>query len=169
MKKIAYFLLLISYCLFFIPSVNAAYVLPYPSYMPGNKMYRISRVVDQLKKYWYFGNIAQIKYHLELSDKYLVEAKTLLEYKQYLLGVDALKRSDVEFQQLPDFVAKAEKENKNMKNFISLIIEAATMHISVLSTLESTVPMQFIWTPEKEKPTELNLKYIVHSSIEIRK
>lgn len=147
----------------------AAYVLPYPSFMPGNKLYQISRVVDQLKKYWYFGNIAQIKYHLGLADKYLVEAKTLLEYKQYLLGVDALKRSDVEFQQLSVFVAKAEKEQKDIKNFKTLIIEAATMHTSVLSTLESTLPAQFTWIPEKEKPTELNLKSIVLSSIEIRK
>lgn len=168
MKKIACFLLLISYCLFFIPSVNAEYVLPYPSFMPGNKMYRISRFVDQVKKYWYFGSIAQTKYHLGLAGKYLVEAKTLFEYKQYLLGVDALKRSDVEFQQLPDFIAKAEKEQKNMKNFISLIIEGATIHKSVLSALESIVPVDFIWTPEKEKPTELNLKSILQVSEEIR-
>lgn len=168
LKIIASFILFVT--LLITPRLAiAAYVLPYPSIMPGNKLYQVSRVVDQLKKYWYFGNIAQIKYHLGLADKYLVEAKTLLEYKQYLLGVDALKRSDVEFQQLPVFVAKAEKEQKDIKNFKTLIIEAATMHRSVLSTLESTLPAQFTWIPEKEKPTELNLKSIVHSSIEIRK
>lgn len=168
MKKIVVYLLLATSYLLLATSAQADYVLPYPSFMPGNKIYRISRVVDQLKKYWYFGSIAQTKYHLGLADKYLVEAKTLLEYKQYLLGVDALKRSDSEFQQLPDFVAKAEKEQKSMKNFTSLIFEAAIMHKTVLSTLESSVPVDFIWTPEKEKPTELNLKSILQVSEEIR-
>lgn len=169
MKKVVVYLLLAISYLLLATSAHAEYVLPYPSFMPGNKLYRVSRVVDQLKKYWYFGNISQIKYHLGLADKYLVEAKTLFEYKQYLLAVDALQRSDVEFQQLPKFVAKAEKEQKDIKNFKTLITEAATMHISVLTGLESTLPAQFTWIPEKEEQTELNLKSIVHASVEIRK
>jgi len=81
------------------PQVRAEYVLPYPSAMPGNKLYRIMRIIDELKKPLYFGSITRYKYHLSLADKYLVEAKTLFEYKQYLLAVDALERSDREFQE----------------------------------------------------------------------
>lgn len=137
--------------------------------MPGNKLYQVSRVVDQLKKYWYFGNIAQIKYHLGLADKYLVEAKTLMEYKQYLLATDAMNRSDREFLQLPKYVSDAKKEKKDMSVFVALIVEAAEIHRSVLSALEPTVPEQFIWTPEKEKPTELNLNVLLQTSEEIRR
>lgn len=108
MKKILILVLIIFICFLTVPSVRADYVLPYPSVMPGNKLYRITRIVDQLKKYWYFGNIAQIKYHLGLSDKYLVEAKTLFEYKQYLLATDALKRSSDQFSQIHQYVIKAE-------------------------------------------------------------
>lgn len=161
--------MLSAYCLLFIVRpAFAGYVLPYPSIMPGNKLYRISRVVDQLKKYWYFGNIARIKYHLGLADKYLVEAKTLMEYKQYLLATDALHRSDREFLQLPKYVADAKKENKDMSAFTALIVEAAEIHISALSMLAPTVPEQFIWTPEKEKPTELNLSVLLRASQELR-
>lgn len=168
MKKIAYFLLLISYCLFFTHSVNASYVLPYPSYMPGNKLYRVSRLLDQVKKFWYFGNISQIKYHLGLADKYLVEAKTLFEYKQYFLGVDALQRSDMEFQQLTIFVAKAEKEQKDIKNFKTLITEAAKKHVDVLSNLQLIIPAEFTWSPEKDMPTDLKLFDELRASQSIR-
>jgi len=75
--------------------IHAEYVLPYPSYMPGNKIYRVSRVVDKIKKYWYFGNIAQIKYHLALADKYLVEAKTLMEYDQLQMPDKDIKKSSL--------------------------------------------------------------------------
>lgn len=169
MKKKWFCLLLIVYCLLLIVRpAFAGYVLPYPSIMPGNKLYQVSRVVDQLKKYWYFGNIAQIKYHLGLADKYLVEAKTLIEYKQYLLATDALYRSDREFLQLPKYVGYAKKEKKDVSAFAALIIEAAEIHAGVLSILESTVPEQFIWSPEKEKPTELNLSVLLRASQELR-
>src|SRR5450759_4493421 len=108
--KIVFFAFLLSLIFSHSSLVYADYVLPYPSYMPGSSLYKVSRVVDRLKFYWSWGNIAQIKYHLALSDKYLVEASTLMEYKQYLLGVDALRRSDAEFTKLPVYVAGAKKE-----------------------------------------------------------
>ena len=160
--------LLIVCFLLFTPAARADYVLPYPSYMPGNKVYRISRIVDQLKKYWYFGNIAQLKYHLGLSDKYLVEAKTLMEYNQYLLATDALARSDKEFLQIPAYIQAAKKENVDTADLINMIKEAANKHTEVLSILKDSVPSQFMWTPEKARPTELNLKELLTSSEEIR-
>lgn len=147
--------LLVVVLLFLVLTVpaHADYVLPYPSYMPGSKLYKITRIIDVLKKYWYFGPIGQEKYHLGLADKYLVEAKTLFDYNQYLLAVDALRRSDEQFRQLP----------KNQ-----LTHEAAAKHTEVLSRLLQNVPAQFTWSPEKSAPTQLPLKNLLGTSIRLR-
>ncbi len=169
MKKKVIILLITVYCLLStVSSVYADYVLPYPSYMPGNKLYRLTRIVDQLKKYWYRGNIAQTKYHLALSDKYLVEASTLMEYKQYLLGADALRRSDAEFATLPAYVAGAKKEGVDVHELQLLLAAAAGKHREVLTGLLPVVPPDFTWTPEKSKPTALPLSDIISASVGIR-
>ena len=149
--------------------IHAEYVLPYPSYMPGNKIYRVSRVVDKIKKYWYFGNIAQIKYHLALADKYLVEAKTLMEYDQYLLGSDALFRSDTEFKQLPITLEKAIHERIDIRLLQVKIADAGQRHKEILVELAQGVPDQFTWTPEKAAPTELKLRDLIKESLDIRR
>ena len=129
MKKIIiYCLLLIVFCSFVIPAVRADYVLPYPSYMPGNKLYKVGRVIDTHKRFWYFGSIAQTKYHLGLSDKYLVEAKTLFEYKQYMLGADALIRSNNEFNEIPHYIAKAKESGIDVTLLKATILYAAKKH-----------------------------------------
>ncbi len=154
MKKYIISLFIILYSLFSPRIIFADYVLPYPSVMPGNKMYKITRIIDELKRFWYFGKIAQEKYHLALADKYLVEAKTLFEYKQYLLGVDALRRSDAQFRALP-------KD--------SLTHEAAQKHTEVLSQLLLVVPDMFQWSPEKSASITLQLKDLITASIGIRR
>lgn len=169
MKKVLYCLLFIAYCLFIVPSVRADYVLPYPSVMPGNKLYKITRIVDQLKKYWYFGNIAQIKYHLGLSDKYLVEAKTLFEYKQYLLATDALKRSSDQFSQIHQYVIKAEAEGEDMQNFKKTISDASDVHQKVLEQLLQTTPQEFEWKPEKANSEQLHIRDELLSAITVVK
>ena len=148
-----YFRLIIIFLYFFILpcSVFATYTLPYPSYMPGNKLYSVSRIIDAVKEYWYWGKLGQAKYHLALADKYLVEAKTLFEYKQYLLAVDGLKRSDEHIKKVP--------MNK----------DAMLSHVEVLNYLLKTLPEQFTWTPEKGAATQLNLHEIIKNSINIRK
>src|SRR3989344_6985672 len=81
------------------------YVLPYPSQMPGNKFYTINQVIEKVSYFWYFGSFGQFKYNLKKADKYLVEAKTLFEYKQFLLGYQALKKSDGHFKEtLPKLI-----------------------------------------------------------------
>lgn len=129
-------------------AVYADYVLPYPSYMPGHKLYRISRMIDELKNYWYWGSIAQTKYHQGLSDKYLVEAKTLFEYKQYPLALDALKRSD--------------------QHFSKEISQAYEVHIWVLTKLKAELPITFVWQDEYRKPISLAIAEALKRSIEIR-
>lgn len=144
------------------------YVLPYPSYMPGNKLYKVTRIIDELKRFWYFGNIARFKYHLGLSDKYLVEAKTLMEYGQYLLGADALQQSDKEFMVLPDYLARAESEGVDVSNLKDNVLQAGAKHESVLVWLSTVVPETFTWAPEKAASTELQLGRMLHSSLDLR-
>lgn len=145
--------------------VWADYVLPYPSVMPGNKLYTLSRMLDRVKKYWYFGTIAQIKYHISLSDKYLVEAKTLFEYKQYALGMDALKRSNEAFAVLPVYIQKGHMEGKNMDAFVQMIREAGAVHINVCTSLANTLPATFSWTPENGPASELFMLDALEDSI----
>lgn len=151
MKKNWLFLLLVSYCLLFLaPGIHAAYVLPYPSFMPGNKIYKVLRIVDRAKAYWYWGELGQAKYHMALADKYLVEAKVLFEYQQYLLAVDALKRSDEHIKQAATIEQKAE-------------------HVRVLERIKQEVPVEFTWTPEKAEATQLPLHELLDVSIALRK
>jgi hypothetical protein len=131
-------------------------------------MYRVSRVLDRFKFYWFWGNIAQIKYHLALSDKYLIEAKTLMEYKQFLLGADALRRSDKEFVQLPMYIKGAKNERVDVSELQRLITAAADKHVKVLTDLLVSTPAQFTWTPEKSAPTELPLSNMIKTSVDIR-
>jgi len=167
-KTFIIFVLLMVYSLLFIPSVRADYVLPYPSYMPGNKIYRVMRIIDQLKKYWYWGNIAQIKYHQGLADKYLVEAKTLFEYKQYLLAADALLRSDSQVASILPFVFKAQQQRIDTKLLITGVVEEMSIHISVLQVMKSQLPKEFVWTPEKAKATDLQIGAMLENSLALR-
>lgn len=165
--KLRYVFLILALCFFgTVSRVRAEYVLPYPSFMPGNKIYRITRFLDTFESYWYFGAIAQFRYHLKLADKYLVEAKTLFEYKQYLLAADALTRSDSQFGTLPLYLKKITKEGVNVSTFSNTITDAALKHKDVLSDIK--VPENFVWTPEKTAPVSLDLGSMIQSSITIR-
>lgn len=156
--------------LFFTVTSYAAsnYVFPYPSTMPGSIFYKIHLLQEALLKYWYFGNFGQFNYNLKESDKYLVEAKTLFEYNQYLLGFSALKKSDSYFiNTLPNLI-NAQNKNKNVSAYRQLLSEAAGKHIEVLTKLEQEIPESFTWAPEKSLPTRLNLKSLIENSIKIR-
>ena len=159
----------ITYFISQLSVVHADYVLPYPSYMPGNTFFRISRIADRLKFYWYWGNIAQIKYHLGLSDKYLVEAKTLFEYKQYLLAADALSRSDKELTNIPALLQRGAKEGKDMAQLSETVREAMSIHMAVINTLKNQLPKEYIWRPEKTSETIIRIDEILTSSHEIRR
>ena len=169
MKKFVICLFIILYSLFVPKIIFADYVLPYPSYMPGSALYRVSRMTDRLKFYWSWGNIAQVKYHLALSDKYLVEASTLMEYKQFLLGADALGRSDKEFMQLPAFLTGVKMERVDVSRLQRITTQAADKHVEVLTGLLSVVPDQFTWTPEKSSATELPLGAMIRTSMDVRR
>lgn len=147
---------------------RANYVLPYPSYMPGHRLYRLSRVMDDIKKYWYRGNITSVKYHLGLSDKYLVEAKTLFEYKQYLLATDALQRSTQQFNKISGLIKKAQEEGKDVDNFKSIIKNASEEHQRIFIDLIKIVPAELDWRPEKRQSSRLQLKNLLEDALKSR-
>ena len=149
--------------------VYADYVLPYPSYMPGNKLYQISRALDILSQWWYWGNIASVKYHLKLADKYIVEAKTLFEYRQYLLANNALDRSNKQFQMLHFFIERAQREGKDTKFLQLQVREATQKHINILERLKDELPKEFIWIPEKTESITLHIFSLLNSAIEVRR
>ena len=171
MKNYRWVIFLIFLFNFFTFSVNAQspYVLPYPSFMPGSMFYKINIIKDEILRHWYFGSFGQFKYNLKQSDKYLVEAKTLFEYKQYLLGSEALKKSDNFFTQTTINLNTARGEGKDIKGNFLILKNAGSKHIEVLSKLGNEVPESFTWSPEKKKPTILQLKKDIDNSIEIRK
>lgn len=164
---------LFTFSLFILTSqsvfAGSSYVLPYPSSMPGSKFYTIRLIWDEIKSYWYFGDFGQFKYKLKQADKYLVEAKTLFEYKQYFLASKALRKSDDYFKNISLNLLKAKKKNKNITQKQNLLKKAALKHIEVLIKIESEIPNTFIWRPEKSLPTVLNLDESVGESIAIRK
>jgi hypothetical protein len=137
--------------------------------MPGNILYKVSRFMDSAKAYWYWGNIASVKYHLALSDKYLVEAKTLFEYKQYLLAADALARSDKQLADIPTLLLQGEKERKDMNQLRLIVHEAMNVHMAVINTMKSQLPKEFIWKPEKAAETTIRIDELLTSSYEIRR
>lgn len=137
--------------------------------MPGSKFYNISVFIDEIKKYWYFGDFGKYKYNLSQSDKYLVEAKILFDYKQYLLGYEALKKSDNYFLKIELGVSLAKRNGKNTIDKEKLLKEAASKYIEELERLRENLPPIFEWRPEKQEPQILNLQKTFEDSIRIRK
>jgi len=144
------------------------YVLPYPSSMPGSIFYKPQEIIDNLSFYWYFGDFGQFKYNLSQADKYLVEAKTLFDYKQYLLGNRALLLSNKYFSKIKPTLVKASLGGKNISEKQQVLTEAAGKHIEELERLKSFVPRKFEWVPEKDSPTILNLEDNLNEAINIR-
>jgi hypothetical protein len=142
--------------------------LPYPSYLPGNKLYRISEIIDGAKRYWYFGTLTQLKYAREMADKRIVEAKTLFEYKQYALGVRALKKSNIFISEIPLLLLCLTNEKKNNPEIIRKIEEQMNSHLDVLARMFSEVPDRIEWTEEKQTPREIHFSKLYEEAVAVR-
>ena len=147
---------------------ESTYVLPYPSQMPGNKFYAINQVIEKVSYFWYFGNFGKIYYYQRLSDKYLVEAKTLFDYKQYLLAYKSLLKSNQYFEKIYPYLVFAKKEGKDISEKQKIFRQASLKHLEELEKLKNNVPDKFEWAPEKDSPTNLNLWTTINTSIAIR-
>lgn len=172
-KMIRYFWILFVFLLLFLfPShsfADSSYVLPYPSSMPGSKFYSFHLIEEKIMSFWYFGNFSKFKYSLKQSDKYLIEAKTLFNYKQYLLAYKALVKSDYYFEQVLPYLYKAQKEGKDIGENKFTFEEAKQKHIEVLDKLLIDLPKEFVWTDEKVAPIKLNLLNKIEQSVLVRK
>lgn len=144
------------------------YVLPYPSAMPGSRMYAFHELWDGLQKYWHFGSLSQFRYSMQQSDKHLVEARTLFEYKQYLLADEALKNSDKYFDQARIALDSAEKEGKLTEIERQKLRAAAEKHRDVLFIIRETTPMEFIWQPERAASTVVRIRDDLDAAITAR-
>jgi len=165
-------LLFFLFVFLFLPTAifaSSSYVLPYPSAMPGSVLYKTHLLQEKMEKYWYFGDFGQFDYNLKLSDKYFVEAKTLFEYQQYLLGVISLRKSDSYFQRTLPNLLQARQHNKDITEKRTVLSQAAAKHIEILSKLQQDLPSTFLWAPEKSIATTLKLRDLVSWSIQVRK
>lgn len=143
--------------------------MPYPSVMPGSIFYKLNLIQEELLRLWYFGDFGQFKYNLSQSDKYLVEAKTLFDYRQYLLAHQALQKSDSYFKKIEPAILSAKRNDRNTIDKEKLLKEAAEKHIEELAKLKQNLPPTFEWKPERERPQILNLHEAFDSSIKARK
>jgi len=166
---IALFVLLLFLITKHTASAQSTYVLPYPSFMPGTIFYKLNLIEEKLMFYWYFGNFGKHAYNLKLADKYLVEAKTLFEYKQYLLAHNALLKSDEYFKKAGVYLLTAQTDNKNIKEKKVVFKEASLKHIEELELIRNMTPEKFVWTPEKSKSTILNISEAIKKSVVIRR
>lgn len=149
-------------------SAVAAYVLQYPSYMPGHKLYRVSQIIDEVKRYWHWGNLSSYRYYLNQSDKALVEAKTLFEYGQYLLAIKALERSNKALQHVPDTLKRARDEGKDIAKYKLELQEAIGEHKRLIKQVMEDTPKEFYWTPEKSDPQMLPIHQALSEAERIR-
>ena len=144
------------------------YTLPYPPLMPGSIFYKIRIVEEKLGKVWNFGSFAQFQYNLSLSDRYLVQARTLIEYQQYLLASEALMKSDTYFQKTLPNLSQAITEKKNILDEKELLRHAAQKHIDVITMLKTETPKTFNWQPENSNATNISFVKMFETSIKIR-
>lgn len=171
MKKNIFVLFLFFYLPFVIchlSLVHAAYVLPYPSFMPGSSLYKISTLLDVAKRYWSFGNIAQLKYRMGLADKKLVEAKTLFEYKQYALAMNAIYESTAQVTLIPKYLGRATTQGIDMKEFNKTVCEQMNVHQEVLHMLRTSLPAAFVWQEEKKDAINLPIGQAIDAAIQTR-
>lgn len=145
-----------------------AYTLPYPSYMPGHTLYTPRILWDQVMEWWHFGSISKTKYHLALSDRYLVEAVTLLEYKQYLLAVSALSHSNTHFISSVLYARDVVDEQKDKGLQATILKEAGKEHTRVLTVQAETFVENITWSAEHEDPVTLELPFLLRQSLIIR-
>lgn len=169
--KKASFLVLVLWLLFFAaPKIRADsdYVLPYPGIMPGHRLYPVKQLADRLYRYWAFGSFSGHRYELGLADKKLVEAKTLFEYRQYFLAVQALAESDEHFKNAAACLNKAAGQGKDVSKKNENFRAAAEKHRQVLENLIEVLPPKLVWQPEKQTAIDLDLGSVLKEAIKIR-
>ena len=163
-------LLIFLYLFLFSPIVSAAeYILPYPSIMPGNRLYSLLQLKDAFMNFWYFGDMAKVKYNLALSDRYLIEAKTLFEYKQYKLATNSLKKSTEHYVLALLYENDVVVSDKDKGEQLLLLKAASQKHIEILDSLAKSNPKTLEWKEERKEPEELRINFLLSEAKAARK
>lgn len=157
---------LLKYCL--ISVFASDYVLPYPSFMPGNRLYAIHRVWSRAEEFWHFGEIARIKYHRHRSDILLVEAKTLFEYGQYELAARALLESNKHFAQAVLYGREIAEQRKDSGEQNSLLKASGEKHTEIISRLSNELPDQIVWQKENSETQTIDISLLLRQAQIIR-
>lgn len=145
------------FLIFSLMAAPSSYVLPYPSFMPGHKVYKVKQIFDKIYGIWCFGSLAQFKYNLKMADKKLVEAKTLFEYGQLLLGVKAIQQNGFYLDQAFLALGKAKKEEKDISRKREIFKEALKKHAEVLDGISKETPDANYWQEEKKEGRVLEI------------
>lgn len=154
LTRAGFTLLILSFILFLLfvfPRVSLAssdYVLPYPSAMPGSKLYFLHKIEEKISKYWYFGDYGSFTYNRHFADKYLVEAKTLFEYRQYVLALQSLSMSNHYFKKMQSSLENTPHTKYGREEKKALMKNVAEKHLEVLQMLGLNLPNDFIWKDE---------------------
>ncbi|MBI2442977.1 MAG: hypothetical protein HYV40_03680 [Candidatus Levybacteria bacterium] len=148
---------------------TSSYILPYPSAMPGSKTYPLHRMLEKVLRYWYFGDYGGFAYNRQLSDKYLVEAKTLFEYKQYVLALKALSTSNYYFRQMSSSFTHTPSDKNGRDEKVALMKKAAEKHLEELRRLKANLPKDFRWQDENAQVTELHISRELDYTLNMRK
>jgi hypothetical protein len=170
MKHVFGFLLLIFFVLLFSNRANAqtSYMLPYPGAMPGSKVYIIDQVWERMMSVWHYGDFGRARFNRQQADKYLVEAKVLFEYGQYLLATQSLSRSDRYFRIIQPALEDAKRHGKDITEEKAIVVSATKKHVQVLEDLKRILPEEFVWTPENDQASQLLLHQLINDSIKQR-
>ena len=167
-NKFFFLLLCIFFSSFFLTGkvfAESDYVLPYPGIMPGSYYYIFSQSIDYFRNWWSFGNLSQFTYHLSMADKKLVEAKTLFEYRQYLLASKALSSYQNHLKTADFFLKNAKEEGKDTSQKKALFFKAIEKHNDVLEKIKSDTPSVFVWQPERESATTIEIHDMIFKAI----
>jgi len=155
----------ILYIVLYPSGVMAAdYVLPYPSYMPGSRLYHVSEWWDILGQYWNFGDIAGMKYERAMSDKYLIQAQVLFEYGQYKFAIEALDNSDKHFSKALVHSIELSYKKKDDGTQLSILKDQAQKHIEALDTLAEKTPDTVTWNDERTETENLPISMLFAKS-----
>lgn len=141
------------------------YVMPYPGVMPGNKFYKVAEIVAYARGWWSVGNFSQFVYNLSRADIKLIEAKTLFEYKQYLLASKAIDRYKNHLRRAYTHLGKARLEGKNTTEKRQLFTAAIRKHREILEAIKREQPETFLWEAEKSTPQLINIKEMLDDAI----
>lgn len=115
-------------------SIDSSYQLPYPGMLPGNPLYFLKTIRDDLTAFFISKPLDKAKFDLLQSDKN-VEASYLLVSQQQgkaQVALQTFSQAQDYFQQAITETVNAKKQGYNTKEIISELIESNQKHVQML-------------------------------------